>query len=636
MVDEFIKGIWLGLASGSLCVGCWVVLLPMMASTGQGRLKASAWVFMQFTLGRLVAYAAFGALVGFVSSQVAGVSGVLTAASAAYIPLSGILLLQALRGGESGLCRKVESASARWRLPFWVGMALGVSVCPPFLIETVNVLRAGSMAAGVVSFLGFFVGATVFMAPFVLFGLAGRAQFVRDLGRAACILAALFFLYHGLAGLVGIPETTAVEVTQADLESLLPEADRFGEWIEPAQGPPYREAFDAKGGQLALVYLSSDICPEIRGFGGHVPLLAAVRPGRLVAVKLLAGWETPSYVTRIYDDAYLAAFRDRPASDPFTVGEDVDAITGATVTNKAICDEVRAVLATTVGRDGAGKERGTFPVSAVVLAAAFVTAAVSYLLRQRWLRFALLVVSIGYFGFYMKGLMLSSADVVKVLFFGGDLFDSSAAWLVLAGGVVVTSVLFGRLFCGYLCPFGALHELCGRLTRGRFELSGKLARRLRYVKYVVLFAAPALFLATGRVSAAAVEPFGTLFSHSGRGPQWLFLLFVLVAGFFVMRFFCRFLCPAGAAMAILSLPRIFRGYRQAGCSACGKCMKACPVDALSQAESILDADYTECINCNICRKAQKNAPCTGTGVLPKGEQKQNNDRDEQSNRVEKK
>jgi ferredoxin len=462
------------------------------------------------------------------------------------------------------------------------------------------------------AFGGFFIGTTVFLAPSVFLGLAGRTQFVRNLGRAACIFAALFFLYAGIAGIVGMPETSAVEVSESDLQSLLPEADKFSEKFEPSQGPAHWKAFDKKGCQIATIYLSSDICPGIRGFGGHVPLLAAVRPETLVGIRLLPGWETPSYVTRIYHDKYLAAFRDRPASDPFAPGKDIDAITGATVTNRAVCDEVRAVLATTIGTRSAGQGGAAFPFSAVIVAAGFAAAVFSYLLRLRWLRYTLLAASLGYLGFYMKGLMFSSADVVKILFFGRSVLDSGLTWLVLAGGILVTSLLFGRLFCGYLCPFGALHEFCGRLTARRFGISGRLSRRLKYVKYIVLFAAPALFLATGRVSSAALEPFGTLFSHSGRGPQWLFLLFILAAGFFVMRFFCRFLCPAGAAMAILSLARVFRDRRQTNCVKCGKCIKACPQDALSEAESILDADYTECLNCNDCKKIQQDAHCSKT------------------------
>ena len=612
MLSLMLEGIWLGLASGALCVGCWFVLVPVMASAGKGRAKPAVWTFAQFTLGRLVTYIAFGAVAGYVGSQVSGAGWVTTAAAVAYIPLSALLLLQGLRGKGSRLCQLAEKAGAKSRFPFWIGLLMGASICPPFLIATVRVVREGSTVGGMASFGGYFAGTTVVLLPSVFLGLAGRAQFVRRLGRAACLLAALFFLYQGLAGLVEIPQTTVVEVTQADLESLIPEAESFSERIEPAQGPPYREAFDTNGEQLALVYSSSDICPGIRGFGGHVPLLVAVQPQerKVLSVGLLPGWETPSYVTRIYDDKYLGAFRNKPVGDPFTPGKDIDAITGATVTNKAICEEVRAVLGVTVGREGAQEGGFPVPVSAFALFAAFALASFSYVRRVRWLRPAIMVGSIVYFGFYMKGLMLSSADVVKVMFFGGSVLEAGVTWLVLAGGIVVTSLLFGRLFCGYICPFGALHELCGRATRGRIDLSGKAAGKLKYLKYVVLFAAPALFLATGRVSNAALEPFGTLFSFSGSGSQWLYALFVLGAGFVVMRFFCRFLCPAGALMAILSLPRIIRDQRRTDCSACGKCIKACPVDALSQAESILDADYTECIDCNKCTRAQQTAPCS--------------------------
>lgn len=613
MIEHFISGIWLGLVSGSLCVGCWAILLPIMASSGKGSLKASAGVFLQFTLGRLLAYIAFGAVIGFVGSRLSNISWIPLAASIAFIPLSAILLLQAFRGGKSGLCRGIENLSTKSRLPFWVGAALGMSVCPPFLIETVRVLQAGSPAAGMASFAGFFLGATIFMAPVLFFGLAGRAEFFRNLGRAACLLAALFFFYRGLAGIAGIPDTSSVEVTQQDLEALLPEAAGFGEWVVPSNGPRYREAFDSHGMQAALVYLSSDICPEIRGFGGHVPLIAAVKPGTLLAIRLLPGWETPSYITRIYDERYVEDFRNRPASAPLKPGDDIDVVTGATVTNRAICDEVRALLASTIGTGAAGRAGRAFPASAIFLICGFAAAALAYILRLRWLRMLILAGSIFYLGFYMKGLVFSSADVARLLFFSEGFSGMGIEWFVLVAGIALTSIVFGRLFCGYLCPFGALHELSSRPLGGKLELSMKTAGKLRYVKYAVLFAAPALFLATGRISDAAVEPFGTLFSLGGSALQWAFLVFVLAAGLFIVRFFCRFLCPAGALMSILSMARIYRDRRREDCKACGKCVKACPSVALKQEQSILDADYTECLNCTYCVKIQRVSPCAKGG-----------------------
>ena len=84
MLGQLIAGIWLGLISGSLCVGCWAVLLPMVVSQGRGGLKSSAGVFVQFTLGRLVSYTLFGVVVGFAGSQLTDITWVTTAAYAAF------------------------------------------------------------------------------------------------------------------------------------------------------------------------------------------------------------------------------------------------------------------------------------------------------------------------------------------------------------------------------------------------------------------------------------------------------------------------------------------------------------------------------------------------------------------------
>ncbi len=437
-----------------------------------------------------------------------------------------------------------------------------------------------------------------------------RTGYLRNLGTAASIFVALYFFYFGASALLGLPKPIiSADVRDSDLAALLPGAASFSRLVEREDSPPYREAFDSKGERIALVYYSVDICPEVQGYCWHVPLIAALGQGKLMAVRLLSNWETPAYISMLDKSDYLAQYRDKGASDAFKAGDDVDLVTGATATSRAILSEVRGIVAAATGTETGQAGQGAFPVSALIIAGLFIAAAAAYLLRLRWLRYGVMAASAAYLGFYMKGFVFSSVDIVRMIFFGKGLLGLGAAWLVLVGAIVVSSLLFGRLFCGYLCPFGAVHELCGRLFAGRFKFPGRLAARLKYVKYSVLLAVPALYLISGRLSDAAVEPFSTFFTFSGSFLQWAFLIFVLASGFFVMRFFCRFLCPAGAAMAILSLARIVRDRRRTNCNACGKCIKACPVNALSQGESVVDADYAECLDCNECKAAQKTAPC---------------------------
>ena len=94
---------------------------------------------------------------------------------------------------------------------------------------------------------------------------------------------------------LGASKLQMFEVRDSDLQALLPEAVSFSELIKPAERPPYRGAQSSGGGEIARVYCSADICPQIAGYSAHVPVLVALGADEIFAVRMLANLETPSY-----------------------------------------------------------------------------------------------------------------------------------------------------------------------------------------------------------------------------------------------------------------------------------------------------------------------------------------------------
>ncbi len=199
--------------------------------------------------------------------------------------------------------------------------------------------------------------------------------------------------------------------------------------------------------------------------------------------------------------------------------------------------------------------------------------------------------------------------------FSFAMFMSDPLTAVLILFVAVTFVIWGRgVFCGWLCPFGALQELLAKLARmlriPAVALTPGAHRVLRPVKYAVLAVLVALSFhsMTAAGMAAEVEPFKTAISlrFARDWPYVVYALTLLAAGLFVERFFCRFLCPLGAAMAIggkLRLKPLVFLPRRAECgSPCQLCARKCPIQAIEPDGTI---DMDECFYCLDCQVAYR-------------------------------
>ena len=196
---------------------------------------------------------------------------------------------------------------------------------------------------------------------------------------------------------------------------------------------------------------------------------------------------------------------------------------------------------------------------------------------------------------------------------------------VLFGATVALALILRRSFCGQICAFGGLQEFFGKignkLFRKRPVVPQKLDKVLRYLKYVVLAVTVAMAWITGELWITPYDPFNAL----GHLADFNTLITSYLVGFIILvisllgsivydRFFCKYLCPAGAFYGLIgkASPYAVRVNADA-CIRCGKCNKACPMNV-----EVMDAKHgrvtsLECINCNECVNAcpQKGAIHTG-------------------------
>ncbi len=178
-------------------------------------------------------------------------------------------------------------------------------------------------------------------------------------------------------------------------------------------------------------------------------------------------------------------------------------------------------------------------------------------------------------------------------------------WCSIAGALL----FWGRgPFCGWLCPFGALQELTNKVARRlkvpQVTVPWAVHERLWPIKYLIflgLFGVSLYSLTLGE-QLSEVEPFKTAIVLRFM-RDWPFVLFAVAlvgAGLFIERFFCRYLCPLGGALAIPGRMRMFdwlKRYRECG-NPCQRCAIECPVQAIRPEGQI---NVNECIYCMHCQ-----------------------------------
>ena len=180
---------------------------------------------------------------------------------------------------------------------------------------------------------------------------------------------------------------------------------------------------------------------------------------------------------------------------------------------------------------------------------------------------------------------------------------------ILWGSVAAALLFWGRgPYCGWLCPFGALQELINRVAKifsiKQITVPWAIHERIWTFKYLIflLLFGISLYSLDWAEHLAEVEPFKTaiILKFIREWPFVIFALAVLIPGIFIERFYCRYICPLGAALAIPGRMRMFswlKRYKECG-SPCQRCSNECMVQAIHPEGNI---NVNECLYCLHCQ-----------------------------------
>jgi len=324
--------------------------------------------------------------------------------------------------------------------------------------------------------------------------------------------------------------------------------------------PYYLGSGGAKQGSTATLSTLA-AAPQVQGYAGPLNLLLAVgEQGILRGVRYLDSNETPSYIADI--DRWLAGLSGLDLSRRPLSLQRVDGMSGATVTSRAALEAINA-SAQAVGRvafdqawapaqqDGASSpawQDARFIVTLMLLLLFFPV----YLSGSERGRLLFQAAALLILGVWLNSLM-TEVDLINLsLGHWTSLSENPQRWLLI-GFVAISTLLFGQVWCGYLCPFGALQEFISRIGNRiglRHYPDRRLETAMRFIKFLLLALLLVLVWTGGDARWARFNPMQYAFAGHWQGWMAVLLLLVVVGALFHFRFWCRYLCPFGAFLAL--------------------------------------------------------------------------------------
>lgn len=301
----------------------------------------------------------------------------------------------------------------------------------------------------------------------------------------------------------------------------------------------------------SLVVNTTDLCRDVTGYGGPVPVEIYLSDGRIDSVRALPNSETPSFFARLEQAGLTRAWDGLTPDDAARL--QVDAVTGATYSSRAFITNVRAGIDEVIAGNAAPAHSGfsfSWKLAAVALAL-ILCAVVPLFAHGGGVRLSLQVLSVAVLGFW-GGTFIDYAMMVN-FFANGPVFTLAGIVTVM---ILVVGFLFplagkGGWYCAWVCPFGALQELAWRIPGIKVRISPLLLRRLDTFRRV-LWAVLLLLLFAGIATSWIDYEIFTAFIVGS--ASWLILtvgtVFVVMS-VFIHRPFCRFVCPTGSLLKYL-------------------------------------------------------------------------------------
>jgi len=305
------------------------------------------------------------------------------------------------------------------------------------------------------------------------------------------------------------------------------------------------------------------------GYGGEMEVAVAVSlDGVILGLTIVEQKETAAFLRRVLRSGLLDSLRGKSYSDSIILGQDVDGVTGATYSCRAIIDSTRKATRKVASRnlafspppEPAPKVQFGFPEAMLI-------ALFGFGIVGRWRRFkykktarwASMLVGLVVLGFVLN-MPLTIVWVNKFLLGFWPAWQTHLYWFILFGGILFIPTIANRNpYCEGFCPFGVTQECLGIVGGAKLRIPQRAHNGLRWIQRLLALTAIVIALIFRNPGISSYEVFGVFFRLIGSNFQFALLGVVLVASLFTRRPWCSYLCPLRPVTDLIRLIRNWIG-----------------------------------------------------------------------------
>ncbi len=378
--------------------------------------------------------------------------------------------------------------------------------------------------------------------------------------------------------------------------------------------------------------LTGDICPQVKGYSGIINIFFCLNSqGKIIYMEVVSHRETLEYAAGITSFGFKKQFIGKsPLDENFRLGRAISGITGATISSAAVVKALRragrkiysqaflqsgpvsanAESASSYLKSGIIRSRPQKTASFAsrrafkmqysarlgFICLYSILAIIVMVNRNPAWRWFFVFFSVIFLGF-VKQMFLSiyNLENIRQMLNSGVYISFCLGFLII---VLIATLIFGRVYCGFICPFGALQDIFSLLPFKKKIVPYRINRRLVLLKYIILGIVLSL-LGFGCKEGLKLEVFTPVFKLMFKNPGfWIGVVF-LIASAFIPRFYCRYFCLVGAVLGIAAKFSFLKYKIPCKNKHCRICQGICLTGVVDENKNIID---NECVRCNLCQK----------------------------------
>lgn len=291
-----------------------------------------------------------------------------------------------------------------------------------------------------------------------------------------------------------------------------------------------------------------------QGYGGplQVAVISNTTEG-IVSTELLKSFETPSFVAKLSNKKYYQQYEDKNLTDHFQIKQDIEAVSGATVSSLAIANAARDasyLIANNVFKLQTPKLEKNWRLTPKegIVAVIIVIAFLAIYFKSKKLIYFNLFLGLVFIGFLFNA-SLSLTHFGRILLGYFPEIHSHLSWWLLVAATLSLIIVWGKnVYCTAICPFRASQMLLHQISGINIKMDKTIGKILTHTPLVLIWLSLLLIFISQNPSVSSYEPFAMLFSLKGAGIQWYILPTSLIGALFFSNFFCRFFCPVGGIL----------------------------------------------------------------------------------------